>query len=122
MIRTNVIDLIVKLALREDVGSRDITTSVIIPKNRLVKAEIEAQQAGVLCGIEIAELVFRYVDENLRFLPVGKDGDSLEPGQEIAYIEGSAASILIAERTALNFLSHLSGIATFTRRFVDRVK
>ena len=122
MLRTNVIDLIVKLALREDVGSRDVTTSAIIPKNAHVKAGIQAKAPGILCGIEIAELVFRYVDENLRFLPVGKDGDTLEPGQEIAYIEGSAASVLIAERTALNFLSHLSGIATLTRKFVDRVK
>ncbi len=122
MLRTNVIDLIVKLALREDVGTRDITTSSIIPKNSIVKAEIEAQASGILCGIEIAELVFRYVDENVRFLPVGKDGDSLEPGQEIAYIEGSAASVLIAERTALNFLTHLSGIATYTRQFVEKVR
>ncbi len=122
MLRTNVIDLIVKLALREDVGSRDVTTSAVIPKNTPIKAEIEAKAAGILCGIEIAELVFRYVDENLRFLPVLKDGAAMEPGQEIAYIEGNAASILIAERTALNFLTHLSGIATFTRRFVDRVK
>ena len=122
MLRANVIDLTVKLALREDVGSRDITTSSIIPKNAHVKAEIEAKSSGVLCGVEIAELVFRFVDENVRFLPVGKDGDPLEPGQEIAYIEGSAASVLIAERTALNFLSHLSGIATLTRQFVDKVK
>ena len=122
MLRANVTDLIVKLALREDVGSRDVTTSSIIPKNAHVKAEIEAKASGVLCGIEIAELVFRYVDENVRFLPVGKDGDALEPGQEIAYIEGSAASVLIAERTALNFMSHLSGIATLTRQFVDKVK
>ena len=122
MIRTNVIDLIVKLALREDVGSRDVTVSSIIPKNTHVKAEIEAQSTGIVCGVEIAEMVFRYVDENLRFLPVLKDGDSMEPGQEIAYIEGSAASVLIAERTALNFISHLSGISTLTRQFVEKVK
>ena len=122
MIRPNVIDLTVKLALREDVGSRDITSSAIIPKNTIVKAEIEAKASGILCGIEIAEMVFRFVDENLRFLPVGKDGNVLEPGQEIAYIEGSAASVLVAERTALNFLSHLSGISTLTRQFVDKVR
>ena len=122
MLRANVIDLTVKLALREDVGSRDITTSAIIPKNTRVKAEIEAKGNGVLCGMEVAELVFRYVDQDLRFLPVGKDGDGIEAGQELAYIEGSAASVLIAERTALNFMSHLSGIATLTRQFVDKIQ
>ncbi len=122
MLRTDVIDLIVKLALREDVGSRDVTSSAIIPKNAHVKAGIQAGEAGVLCGIGVAEIVFRHADENLRFLPVGKDGDRIEPGQEIAYIEGDASSVLIAERTALNFISHLSGIATLTAQFVAKVK
>ena len=122
MIRPDVIDLTVKLALREDVGRRDITSSSIIPKNLQIKADLEAKQKGILCGIEVAERVFRYVDENVRFLPVANDGDELLEGREIAYIEGSAASILVAERTAVNFISHLSGIATKTREFVDKVK
>ncbi len=122
MLKTNWIDPIVKIALREDVGSKDITTSSIIPKNLSIKADIEFKQKGVLCGIEIAERVFRLVDENLRFLPVAKDGEWIEKGREVAYIEGSASSILIAERTALNFLSHLSGVATITKAFVDQVK
>ena len=122
MLKTNWIDPIVKTALREDVGSKDITTSSIIPKNLSIKADIEFKQKGVLCGIEIAERVFRLVDENLRFLPVAKDGEWIEKGREVAYIEGAASSILIAERTALNFLSHLSGVATITKAFVDQVK
>lgn len=122
MIRPDVIDLTVKLALREDVGVKDLTTSSIIPRNQHIKADIEVKEHGVLCGIEVAERVFRFVDENLRFLPVAKDGDEVEKGREIAYIEGSAASILIAERTALNFLSHLSGIASMTRQFVNKVQ
>ena len=122
MIRPDVIDLIVKLALREDVGARDITTSAIIPKDKPIHAEIEAKEKGILCGIELAERVFRHVDPNLRFLPVAKDGEVLEKGREIAYIDGNASSILIAERTALNFLGHLSGIATRTRQFVDKIK
>ena len=72
--------------------------------------------------MQVAELVFRHVDPDLRFLPVAKDGESVERGREVAYIEGSAASILIGERVALNFLGHLSGIATMTRAFVDKVK
>ena len=122
MIRPDVVDLTVKIALREDVGQKDITTSSIIPHNLHIKADIEAKENGILCGIEAAEKVFRYVDENLRFLPVAKDGEEIEKGREIAYIEGEASSILIAERTALNFLGHLSGIATLTKVFVDTVR
>ena len=122
MIRTDVVDLIVKLALREDVGRKDITSSSIIPKNLQLKADIEMRQKGVLCGIEIAERVFRHVDETIRFLPVAKDSEEVVPGREIAYIEGPALSILIAERTALNFIGHLSGIATLTRQFVEKVR
>ena len=122
MLRAEVIDLIVKLALREDVGRKDITTSGIIPRAKHIHAEIEAREPGVLFGIEVAEKVFRAVDENLRFLPVAVDGEILEKGRAIAYIDGSAASILIAERTALNFLGHLSGIATHTSRFLDKVR
>jgi nicotinate-nucleotide pyrophosphorylase (carboxylating) len=122
MLKTAIVDPVVKQALREDVAGRDITTSAIIPKGMLSKADIEFKEKGILCGIEIVERVFRLVDENLRFLPVGKDGEVAEKGREIAYIEGAAASILIAERTALNFLSHLSGIATQTRAFVEKTK
>ncbi len=122
MLKINWVDPIVKNALREDVGSKDITTSSVIPKNLSVKADIEFKRKGVLCGIEIAERVFRLVDENLRFLPVAKDGEWIDVDREVAYIEGSASSILIAERTALNFLSHLSGVATITKAFVDQVK
>ncbi len=122
MLIPDVVDLIVKLALREDVGRKDLTSSALFPESKHIRAEIEAKQDGVLCGIEVAERVFRHVDENLRFLPVAKDGETLEPGREVAYIEGSALSILVAERTALNFLGHLSGVATLARRFADKVK
>ena len=122
MIRTDVIDLIVKLALREDVGRGDISSSALLDRTKHIRADIEAHENGVLCGIEIVESVFRHVDENIRFLPVAKDGESVEKDREIAYIEGSALSILIAERTALNFLGHLSGISTLTRQYVDKIK
>ncbi len=122
MLNIALVDPIVKAALREDIGAKDITTSAIIPRNLAIKADIECEEAGILCGIGVAERVFRLVDENLRFLPVSKDGETVEKGREIAYIEGLAASILMAERTALNFLSRLSGIATITRRFVDKTK
>lgn len=119
---SDVIDLIVKYALREDVGRGDITSAGILGSSKHIRADIEAQESGILCGIAVAERVFRFVDANLRFLPVAKDGELLEKGREIAYIEGSAASIMVGERTALNFLGHLSGIATLTRQYVDKVK
>jgi nicotinate-nucleotide pyrophosphorylase (carboxylating) len=122
MLKPHLIDPVVKQALREDVGAKDLTSSALIAPNTIVKADIEFKQAGVLCGIEIAERVFRLVDETLRFLPTAKDGEWIEKGREVAYIEGSGRSILIAERTALNFLGHLSGIATKTRDFMERVK
>ncbi|MGH7197839.1 MAG: carboxylating nicotinate-nucleotide diphosphorylase [Candidatus Omnitrophota bacterium] len=122
MLKPDSIDPIVQAALREDIGGKDITTSAIIPRNLTIKADIEFQQKGVLCGMQIAERAFRLVDENLRFLPVAHDGELIEKGREIAYIEGLGASVLVAERTALNFLSHLSGVATKTRQFVDKVK
>lgn len=122
MIKPEAMDPVLKAALREDVGPKDITSTALIPKNLRIKADIEAKEKGVLCGMDVAERVFRLVDADLRFLPVAKDGEAVEPGREVAYIEGSAVSILVAERTALNFLGRLSGIATLTRQFVDKVK
>lgn len=122
LLKANIVDLIVKLALREDVGGKDATSTALIPANLIIKADIEFKQKGVVCGLNIAERVFRVVDENIRFLPVAKEGELVDAGREVAYIEGHALSILIAERTALNFLGHLSGIATKTRGFVDKVQ
>ncbi len=122
MINPEAADAIIRAALKEDVGTRDITSAILLPQSKHIKAELEVKEDGVLCGIAFAERVFRMVDETLRFLPVAKDGEWVEAGREIAYIEGPGASILTAERTALNLLSHLSGIATKTRAFVDKVK
>ncbi len=122
MLKPAYIDPYVKSALREDVGSKDLTTSALISKNMAAKADIEFKEKAILCGMDVIERVFRLIDENLRFLPVAKDGEVIEKGREIAYLEGSAASILTAERTALNFLSRLSGVATLTREFVEKIK
>jgi nicotinate-nucleotide pyrophosphorylase (carboxylating) len=122
MLSSSLIDPIVKIALKEDVGARDITSLAIIPKNLQIKADIEFKQKGVLCGIGAAERVFRLIDGDVRFLPTAKDGEVIEKNREVAYLEGSAVSILTAERTALNFLGRLSGIATRTRDFVEKIK
>lgn len=120
--KISLIDPIVKAALREDVGSKDLTSSTLIARSRPIKADIAFEESGVLCGMAVAERVFRLVDENIRFLPVANDGEWIEKSREIAYLEGSGPSMLAAERVALNFLSHLSGVATLTRQFVEKVK
>jgi len=113
---------IIKKALREDIGKRDITTAAIIPKNKYVKATLLAEENCVICGLGIAAEVFRTQDKRIKFKPRVSDGQKIKKGKIIAYISGKAQGILTAERVALNFLSLLSGVATKTRAYVDKVK
>ena len=111
---------IVSVALREDLGaSGDITTRAVIPCGLLAAARIVAREAGVLAGWRAAELSFLLADAGLKIMPRRRDGDRFETGDTLGEIEGQARGILAAERTALNFLQHLSGIATLTARFVE---
>lgn len=112
---------IVTRALEEDVGQGDITTESLIPLTQKGKAVILAKSRGVLAGIKIAEITFNQVDSTLFFERLIYDGMRMEPGDKIAIIKGKAASILRAERVALNFLQHLSGIATETAKYVEAV-
>lgn len=114
------LDKLLQEALAEDIGPRDLTSSLLPPKHAS-KADCIFKEEAVLCGLAVAERVFRIVDEELRFLPVAKDGEVIAAGRAIFYIEGSTRSILAAERTALNFLQHMSAVATKTRAFVDKV-
>ncbi|MGB2600055.1 MAG: carboxylating nicotinate-nucleotide diphosphorylase [Candidatus Omnitrophota bacterium] len=116
------IDLIVRYALKEDVWTGDITSQAVLSRSLVVDAVILARQTGMVCGIDVAERVFDGVDPDLKFRPLVKDGDHVEPGQEIAFAEGKAQSILKGERTALNFLSLMSGVATKTREMTDKIK
>lgn len=113
---------LIRGALKEDIGSGDITSEILIPKNRLIKAAIILKEKATVAGLEIARKVFKAVDKDIRFEAVSADGSQEKPGKIIAKIQGKAGSILSGERTALNFLSHLSGVATVTRSFVDQVK
>lgn len=113
---------IIKRALKEDIGERDITTTAIIPKDKYVKALLLAKEDCVICGLGIAAEVFKVKDKNIRFKPLISDGQKINKGRVIARIFGRAQSILTAERVALNFLNLLSGVATKTREFVDKVK
>ena len=109
---------LVKFALSEDVGTGDVTTLNAVPANVGARASIVAKEAGVTSGLEIAQMTFREVDPTLKFRAAVHDGDDVSAGQAVAQISGSAASLMTAERTALNFLMRMSGVATMTRRFV----
>lgn len=108
------------LALTEDLGSAgDLTSQATIPKDLTGRAVLAARQPGVLAGLPAAQQTFALVDPALSFAALCEDGSPLEPGDQLAIVQGRMRSILAAERTALNFVQRLSGIATLTRRYVD---
>jgi nicotinate-nucleotide pyrophosphorylase (carboxylating) len=113
---------IVRAALKEDIGRRDITTTSLVTKEKKVKAVLLAKEAFVACGLQVAALVFNQMDKGIKFSPCVREGEAVKKGKTIAKLSGSARSILSAERVALNFLALLSGIATNTRKFVNAVK
>jgi nicotinate-nucleotide pyrophosphorylase (carboxylating) len=111
-----------RLALAEDLGEQgDVTSAAVIPENLQGRAVFLVKATGVVAGLPAAEQVMKTVDAKLRFELEKNDGDRVTPGDRLAAVSGSMRSILAAERTALNFLQHLSGIATLTRQFVDAV-
>ena len=116
------LDAIVDRALAEDSAGADITTAALIPAHLEARATLVPKQTGVLAGLEVAAAVFRRVDPDLAFVQRLLDGDRVEGGESIAAISGSMASILTAERTALNFLQRMSGIATLTSEYVKAVE
>lgn len=113
---------LIEEALFEDIGLGDITTEAIVPSDALGKADILVKARGVIAGLEIAGLVFRTVDPNITFEAFIEEGTEVDPATVVATIEGPLASILKAERTALNFLQRMSGIATLTRAFVKTIE
>lgn len=113
------IQQLIDFALAEDIGSGDITTAYLIPDNQIGRAELIAKQSLVLAGISVASLVFTTLDPALQFDMCRKDGDRVSPGDCVLTVEGKMASLLTGERTALNFLQRLSGIATHAHEFVS---
>lgn len=112
----------VRLALAEDLGrAGDITSQATIAPGRSATAILNVRETGVLAGMDLARAAFRIMDADIRFEEPAVDGARLEPGQELACITGPARAILSAERVALNFLMHLSGVATYTARFADAI-
>ena len=116
------IEEIIKWALDEDIQSGDITTIATVNNDIEGKAKIIARRNGVVAGLEIAEKIFHYFDNKLEISLSSSDGDFVETGEELILLNGKLASILTAERVSLNFLGKLSGIATLTRKFVEKVK
>ncbi len=112
---------IVKYALSEDVGTGDITSLNTIKSGVNARAAIMAKEPGVVAGLDVARITFREADASLRFRPLVQDGQKVSAGTAVAQVVGDAGSILKAERTALNFLQRLSGVATLTRHYVDAI-
>ena len=118
-----ILEPLVRTALQEDLGrAGDITTNAIVPADQKGRANFVAHQDGVLAGLDLARLAFLLTDTSLLFQVNRQDGEVVKTGDVIAVVEGPQRGILTAERTALNFLCHLSGIATVTRSLVEAIK
>lgn len=116
------IDKIIELALAEDLGQGDVTSEILIPPDLVGKAYILVKEEGVIAGLEVAEKVFRHVDPTLKVEILIKDGAKVKAGDITANVSGAVISILEAERTAINFVQKLSGVATATSKYVARVQ
>lgn len=114
--------MLIQMALREDLAERgDLTCQALIDPAERASVSVVARQPGVLAGEPVGQLVMRKVDPAIEWSAKSHDGDRLEQGTVVAEITGPLFQLLVAERTMLNFLTHLSGIATLTRKFVDAV-
>jgi nicotinate-nucleotide pyrophosphorylase (carboxylating) len=109
---------LLEMALREDIGTGDVTSESVVPASVLATATIMSKSDGIIAGLGVAAEILRILDPDVNFRKLVSDGDRVHRGQEVATAEGEARSILTAERTALNFLQRLSGIATMTSEYV----
>lgn len=116
------LDPLIQAALAEDVGGGDITTDAIIAPEMTCRGKIICKQDGVIAGLPVAERVFKFVDERLQFDAKTSDGEKVQEDQIVARLYGPARAMLRAERVALNYLQHLSGIATITGKYVKAVE
>ena len=113
---------VVKKALEEDLRPRgDITTKLVISKNKIIKAKIIAKQDGVIAGLDFCKAAFKLIGRETVFIKKTSDGKKIKKNNVIAEIKAKTKTILIAERTALNFLNHASGVATITNQFVKKI-
>lgn len=113
---------IIHRALTEDIGDGDITTNSIVSETAILSGGFIAKEAGIIAGLELAHETLKLLDLHIIFTPLVSDGESVPSNTEIAKVKGRAHALLSAERTALNFLQRMSGIATTTRAYVDAAK
>ncbi|MEA3407525.1 MAG: carboxylating nicotinate-nucleotide diphosphorylase [Chloroflexota bacterium] len=112
----------VRIALQEDIGGGDVTSTAIISPSEHLAGEFLVKAAGIIAGLEVVGEVFTQVDEGIVYTPLVEEGSAVAPGDVVARVEGDGPGITIGERTALNFLQRMSGIASATRRYVDAVR
>lgn len=122
MLTNPLVTQIIDIALNEDVGTGDITTETTIPADKKAFGRFIAKENMVICGLEVAELVFHKVDETIEFKANCKDGDAIEKGFVIAEVSGNARNVLTGERTALNLMQRMTGVATRTNEAVKCVE
>lgn len=115
------IEHLIKIALEEDIGPGDITTENLVDKDLKGIGEIVAKEPLVIAGLDVARQVFEQLDSDISFRPNFKDGDFIEKGNIVLEVEGKLRALLMGERTALNFLQRLSGIATHVRSYVEKL-
>lgn len=113
---------LVRLALAEDIGRGDVTSRLVVPSSARCRAAVVARQAGTLAGIRVCRRVFAELDPAVRFAALARDGDRFRRGDVLARLAGPARPVLSAERTALNFLQRMSGVATLTARYAAAVR
>ncbi len=115
------LDSFILSALQEDIGTGDITTECCVPEDAVSEAVFRCKQGGVVCGLAVAERVFKLLDSGIRFTACVPEGTMVQKGDIVAEISGPSRSILSGERVALNLMQHLSGVATRTRELADCV-
>jgi nicotinate-nucleotide pyrophosphorylase (carboxylating) len=116
------IEAFVTAALAEDIGTGDLTSNAVVPADRRLRAVLRAREALVVAGLEIALRCFRRLDPQCRLAVETKEGTQVAAGSALAQVEGLARALLAAERTALNIVQHLSGVATLTRRYAEAIR
>jgi len=121
-LETEKIDTLIQLSIQEDIGTGDVTTENIIPDSLIVEGVFIAKESGVIAGLPVVEYFFSKLDKGVSLKQNVRDGTFVKKGENIASIKGSAKTLLSGERIALNFLQRLSGIATLTAQFVERIK
>ena len=115
------VEELIELAIREDIGDGDHTSLASVPESTRGRMRLLVKQPGILAGVEIAEMVFRRLDSEVTFEKVLEDGARVEPGDVAFYVEGKERTMLQAERIVLNIMQRMTGVATQTAKYVERI-